>query len=542
MISRTISHYQILKTLGSGGIGHVYAACDTELERMVAIKVLRPELANDRSFLDRFRAEATSLARLSHPNITTLYTLHREGKELFMVIELVLGRTIEEIMQQAGRLNLREALAITSQMVAGLSYAHRTGIIHRDIKPSNVMLLETGQLKIMDFGIARVRGSQRMTRQGHIVGTLAYLAPEQVRGAEGDERSDLYSLAIMLYEILSGAPPFAAESDYELARAHVEQMPVPLIQRVPNLPPEIDRVLMQALAKQPEERFASVEAFARALGAPANPVEAADILREGLLARIPPTPADDETRVVEFDDTRPPARPSIVSRVTSFLGEPDRRPFLVLGGTVTAILIGLGLFLATPVPHPPVRGDSANGSDVQKIVKATTNPAEDKTAIGQQASLEVPKAAPEVPKPAPDIPKPAPIRLPDPGPKPDYSLPKGPRPDVVGVIGNVLDSNALVVNGFGPINLYGITDPSRSQDQILKVQQAMKQVLATYGNYVSCFSQSDKTYECYAQDQDIAELAVKNGIARARPDAPAKYRDAEREAQAAHRGFWAGHS
>ena len=195
--------------LGEGGIGQVHAARDTMLDREVAIKSLRPELMNDTSFVERFRSEANSLARLTHPNITTLYSLLPEGGNLYMITELVRGRTLEAILKEKGApFSLPEALAIIGQAADGLSYAHSMGIVHRDIKPANMMVNDAGLVKIMDFGIARVQGSQRMTRAGSAFGTPEYMSPEQVKGQDVDARSDLYSLAIVLYEMLTGAVPF----------------------------------------------------------------------------------------------------------------------------------------------------------------------------------------------------------------------------------------------------------------------------------------------------------------------------------------------
>jgi len=211
-----IGSYEITGLLGEGGIGQVYAAFDTVLEREVAIKSLRPELLHDNSFVERFRAEATSLARLNHPNITTLYSLLPEAGNLYMVMERVRGDTLDNLLaRRNAALSVTESLAIIAQAADGLDYAHSMGVIHRDIKPANLMITEGGVLKIMDFGIARVRGSQRLTRDGSIVGTLAYVSPEQLRGREGNERSDLYGLAIVLYELLSGSVPFDPQSLFE---------------------------------------------------------------------------------------------------------------------------------------------------------------------------------------------------------------------------------------------------------------------------------------------------------------------------------------
>jgi serine/threonine protein kinase len=290
-LSRIVGPYAIQGLLGSGGIGQVYAALDQDLGRRVALKALRPEFSEDPDLLERFRNEAANLARLNHPNITTLYSLYRDAnsqrQSVFMVMEMVNGETLEAILARAGRFNTRGCLAVMAQAVAGLSYAHSVGIIHRDIKPSNMMLNDAGLLKITDFGIARVQGSQRLTRHGAVVGTLNYIAPEQIKGHESDERSDLYSLACVLYELLSGRKPFVGLTEYELIRAQLEVEPEPLSASIPDLEPLIDRAVMRALAKNPDDRFASVGEFAEMLGTAAVQDAAVAIVKEQVLADIP---------------------------------------------------------------------------------------------------------------------------------------------------------------------------------------------------------------------------------------------------------------
>jgi eukaryotic-like serine/threonine-protein kinase len=293
---KKIGQYEILQLLGEGGIGKVHAARDTVLGREVAIKSLRPELLSDNSFIDRFRAEATSLARLNHPNITTLYSLYPEGRNLYMIMECVRGQTLDAIVtERGGPLGATESLAIIAQACDGLAYAHSMGVIHRDIKPANLMVTQSGLLKVMDFGIARVQGSQRLTRDGSIVGTLAYMAPEQLRGQEGDERSDIYSLAIVLYEMLTGTPPFKAETDYDLMQAQINEKPKPLGARVRGLDARVGTALMKALSKKPEQRHASMKAFSEALGAAALRMNALQIVH-------------DQTRVIEAPPTQPHRR------------------------------------------------------------------------------------------------------------------------------------------------------------------------------------------------------------------------------------------
>ncbi len=350
-MTKTIGQYEIGDLLGEGGLGQVHAAFDTVLQRQVAIKSLRPELLNDANFVERFRVEATSLARLNHPNITTIYSLIPEGKNLYMVMELVRGHTLDDILQKRNApIEIRESLAIIAQAADGLAYAHSMGVIHRDIKPANLMIAENGVLKIMDFGIARVRGSQRLTRTGSIVGTLAYMAPEQLRGEEGDEASDLYSLAIVLYEMLSGAPPFSATSEYDLMQAQINERPQRLIPRVAGLSPAVESALMRALAKKPGQRFPSARAFSDALGASALRLDAPKILHN-------------DTRLLEVQTASAAiaAKGSPFERLAAslpFAGSPGLRAAALGGGGALAVAIAVTAFMFWPgsshtQPPPP---------------------------------------------------------------------------------------------------------------------------------------------------------------------------------------------
>jgi serine/threonine-protein kinase len=372
---KTIGQYEIRELLGEGGIGQVHAAYDTVLQRDVAMKSLRPELLSDANFIDRFRAEATSLARLNHPNITTLYSLIPDGANLYMIMELVRGHTLDEILnQRKAPLSVPESLAIISQAADGLSYAHSMGVIHRDIKPSNLMLADNGMLKIMDFGIARVRGSERLTRSGSIVGTLAYMAPEQLRGEEGDESGDLYSLAIVLYEMLSGAPPFSANSEYDLMQAQINQKPERLISRVPGIDARVEGAILKALSKKREQRFPSTRAFSDALGATALRVDAPKMLHN-------------ETRLIET-----PASPIMVAPPQSAFGRfiaalPAIPLLTTLSAEVRAAVYGGGaalvvalcvigvIALASSSPKPPAQPLSAAPSPARPAIVAVQTPA-----------------------------------------------------------------------------------------------------------------------------------------------------------------------
>lgn len=275
-----IGHYKVIGLVGAGAMGKVHHAVDTFLEREVAIKSLRAELTQDPDFVARFKAEATSLARLNHPNITTLYSPVLDGSNLFIVMELVHGRPLDDVLRERARpLPVKESLAIVAQAADGLAYAHQMGVIHRDIKPSNLMIGDDGRVKIMDFGIARVRGSVRMTRAGTAVGTPLYMSPEQCRGGEGDERSDQYSLAIVLYEMLAGSPPFAGTTEYDVTQAQINKEAPALVPRIAGVTPEVEAAIMMALSKRPEQRFQNMRAFSDALGATALRLDASNIIR-----------------------------------------------------------------------------------------------------------------------------------------------------------------------------------------------------------------------------------------------------------------------
>src|SRR3989441_268531 len=251
---------------------------DVMLEREVEIKMLRPELSRQPNIVERFRSEAVTLAKLNHPNIATLYSFLRQGDDFFMVMEFVRGETLDSVIRNSGAIACDRAMALLCQALEGIDHAHRMGIIHRDIKPANIMLTESGTLKVMDFGIARVLGTARMTKQGNIVGTIEYMSPEQVRGQETDARSDIYSLGILLYEMLTGRVPFASDSEYDLMRMQIEDAPAPPRVFAAHIPQAIEQAIMRSLAKKPEARFTSAGEFRNMLlgstGAVAPPIVA----------------------------------------------------------------------------------------------------------------------------------------------------------------------------------------------------------------------------------------------------------------------------
>jgi serine/threonine-protein kinase len=250
--------YRIERKLGAGGMADVYLAEDQELGRRVAIKILNGRHANDAQFIERFRREAKNAAALNHPNIVSIYDRGEAEDTYYIAMEYLDGRTLKELIVGRGAAPINVAIEYARQILSALRFAHRHGIVHRDIKPHNVLVDGEGRVKVTDFGIARA-GTSQMTETGSIVGTAQYLSPEQAQGREVDQRSDLYSLGIVLYELLTGKTPFEGETPVEIAMKHLSNTPKPPSKLRPDVPPELDMVVMRALAKNPDERYQSAD-------------------------------------------------------------------------------------------------------------------------------------------------------------------------------------------------------------------------------------------------------------------------------------------
>ena len=291
MIGTVVGNYKITEKIGEGGMGAVFKGVDLMLEREVAVKILRPEFASQPEVVERFRSEAVTLAKLNHPNIATLHSFFRQGNEYFMVMEYVRGEGLDRVIRRGGAMPLTDAVAHFCQALDGIGRAHKLGIIHRDIKPANVMVTEDGSIKVMDFGIARVLGTARMTKQGNIIGTIEYMSPEAIQGQEVDARADIYSLGILLYEMLTGRIPFDADTEFSMMMAQIQQAPPPPRTFAPHIPLPLEHAIMRSLAKKPEARFQTAAEFRSALEASVR--GAADTIPIGA---APPMPA---TRLVE---------------------------------------------------------------------------------------------------------------------------------------------------------------------------------------------------------------------------------------------------
>ena len=253
--SKISDRYQIIKTLGEGGMANVYLAHDTILDRNVAVKVLRGDLATDEKFVRRFQREALSASSLSHPNIVEMYDVGEDDGQYYIVMEYVDGKTLKQILKQRGKLSITEVVDIMLQLTDGMAHAHDAYIIHRDIKPQNIMILSNGMIKITDFGVATAMNSTQLTQTNSVMGTVHYLPPEQAQGKGSTIRSDIYSMGIMMYELLTGLVPYKGDNAVEIALKHLKE-PLPSVRKInANIPQSVENVIIKATAKNPKNRY-----------------------------------------------------------------------------------------------------------------------------------------------------------------------------------------------------------------------------------------------------------------------------------------------
>ena len=307
MIGQTVGKYRVQDRIGRGGMGTVYLATDETLRREVAIKVLNSEL-NDPEIARRFRSEAITVARLSHPGIATVYELFEHDGQWLMVMEFVRGETLEKTIEKSGPMPVERAVDLVIQGLTALAHAHSMGVVHRDLKPANLMVTPTGTVKIMDFGIARVAGSEHLTAAGFMMGTPAYMAPEQVMGHEIDARADLYAMGVVLYRLTTAKLPFKGETPFAMAQSQVNDPPTPVRLMRSELPIWIEQVISRALSKAPVDRFQTADEFREALkrGLAGLPIETMSV------PFVPPELLM-TTPMPISGDTSPQARPAAVA-------------------------------------------------------------------------------------------------------------------------------------------------------------------------------------------------------------------------------------
>ena len=365
-VRKLSDRYEIRRVIGRGGMAEVHEGVDTRLGRRVAIKLLRSDLARDPSFHTRLEREAQSAASLNHPGIVSVYDSGEEqfvepgGGTItvpFIVMEYVEGQTLRQVLSEHGRLTVTEALDVAAGVLAPLEYSHRNGIVHRDIKPANVMLTPDGDIKVMDFGIARaLEDTGSLTQTHSVVGTAQYLSPEQARGEVVDARSDLYSTACLLYELLTGRPPFVGDSQLAVAYQHVGEAPQAPSTLVPGLPPAVDRLVLQGLDKQRDTRYQDAHTF-REDALAARDGRPLSIDAEGpateLMASAPAAAWADAppTQAVE---QQPGPHTAMLGEIEEDQQEGKKsRTWLWVGGALLAlVLAGLGLWMYTMNAEP----------------------------------------------------------------------------------------------------------------------------------------------------------------------------------------------
>jgi len=320
--------YAVGRLLGRGGMAEVYLATDRVLDRPVAIKVLGDWLAGDRTFVERFRREALAAARISHPGLVAVYDTGSEDGLHYIVMERVPGETLADVLRSEGRLGPARAAAIAAGVADALAVAHRAGIVHRDVKPANVMLQPDGRTKLMDLGIARGIDGTSITRGSSVLGTAAYVSPEQARGEPVDHRSDIYALGCVFYEMLTGRAPFLADNPVAVAYQHVHEPLTPPSSLVPTIPPGLEAVALRAMAKDPAARYPDVVEMREALERAEDAGAVAATAPQAPVAATAPIPVAAPTERLPRRADRPP---------------PRRRTPLVVLGLIIALLAAGGL-------------------------------------------------------------------------------------------------------------------------------------------------------------------------------------------------------
>ena len=285
------NRYEIIEKIGNGGMATVYKSKDRVLNRYVAVKILRDEFTTDEEFIKRFRIEAQSAASLTHPNIVSIFDVGNEGSLYYIVMELIKGKTLKEIItEENGPLPWKWSLNVVTQIASALETAHKNNIVHRDIKPHNIIITEDGIAKVTDFGIAKAVSNSTITAFGTTIGSVHYFSPEHARGGYTDAKSDLYSLGVVMYEMLTGKVPFDADTSVSVALKHMQEDPVPPMEINPNIPKAVNDIILKAMQKEPMARYQTATAMLRDLAqALKNPdgefVEKED-LDDGLTRRM----------------------------------------------------------------------------------------------------------------------------------------------------------------------------------------------------------------------------------------------------------------
>jgi eukaryotic-like serine/threonine-protein kinase len=409
-INKRIGDYEILNELGAGGMGKVYKVRNVISDRIEAMKILLPDLAGRQELATRFLREIKVLAALDHPNIAALRTALTLDNQLVMIMEYVEGTTLTQRLQQ-GPITVADAVNYIGQVLDALSYAHQQQVIHRDVKPANMMLTPHGVVKLMDFGIARSGDDSTLTMTGTTLGSLGYMSPEQVKGEATDARSDLYSVGISLYEMVTGRRPFRESSDYSIMAAQVNQPPTPPVDLKPGLPAALNEIILLSIAKEPSGRYQSADAFRTALSrvGPLPAAARADSARTVTsINSLPPTatmlPAQTVTASTisarQPQPTPPASQSNMASNAAPIPPASHRGLYMAVGGLIVLVaLISAGMYSRSA----DARRDAASHAA---------------TPAAQDATPPAP-AAPQAAAPAPDAPA-QPTAEPAPNPPPAH--------------------------------------------------------------------------------------------------------------------------
>lgn len=338
--------YQIIKSIGEGGMANVYLAYDTILDRNVAVKILRGDLANDEKFVRRFQREALSASSLSHPNIVEVYDVGEDNGNYYIVMEYIEGKHLKELIKKRGKLTLSETLDIVSQVCDGLATAHDSYIIHRDIKPQNIMILDSGLVKITDFGIAMALNSTQLTQTNSVMGSVHYLPPEQASGKGCTMQSDIYSMGILMYELLTGELPFRGDNAVEIALKQLKE-PLPDIrEKLPDIPNSIVNILKRATAKNPKNRYTD----AREMLEDMKTAMSDDRAKEEIIEYKYPEFDENVKKTKKAVEETKGTEPLVVSKeVTSDEVKRENKVLLILGAIFTGIIVLVtGIFVIIP--------------------------------------------------------------------------------------------------------------------------------------------------------------------------------------------------
>ena len=336
------NRYKIMSSIGEGGMANVYLAWDTILEREVAVKILRGDLADDEKFVRRFQREANSASSLKHPNIVEMYDVGEDNGRYFIVMEYVNGKTLKSLIKKRGALNLNEAVDIMLQLTSGIACAHDSYIIHRDIKPQNIMILEDGRVKITDFGIAMALNNNELTQTNSVMGSVHYLPPEQASGSGSTIKSDIYSLGILMFELFTGSVPFKGDNAVEIAIKHMKE-PIPSVCSInPKIPQSIENIILKACAKNPKNRYDSVNEMHQDLKEALSEEHAND---ERITYRYPEHMLDEEKNVEKLEETMAIEIVDDDDSDEEYVDKVDKRIniALIIVGIVCIIIVLIGL-------------------------------------------------------------------------------------------------------------------------------------------------------------------------------------------------------